>query len=227
MPDLPIRRMILYKHGVGYFERGGAVSGTELRLSFPRAAMDDVLKSLVALDLGAGQVRGVDFETPEDRAALELAAELARHSLHPLSRALVAAAISGTSQAALDARSWEITDLREAPGSGLTARVRKLHGAGPARTVLLGSAAHAGLPAQDGDGAQVCMAWADQAGPERHAIARFEFEETLRSELPAALRALERAGIAVQVLSGDRAASVARVAPVSYTHLTLPTSDLV
>ena len=144
--------------------------------------------------------------------ALELAAELARHSLHPLSRALVAAAISGTSQAALDARSWEITDLREAPGSGLTARVRKLHGAGPARTVLLGSAAHAGLPAQDGDGAQVCMAWADQAGPERHAIARFEFEETLRSELPAALRALERAGIAVQVLSGDRAASVARVA---------------
>ena len=36
MPNLPIRRMILYKHGVGYFERRGAVAGTELRLSFPR-----------------------------------------------------------------------------------------------------------------------------------------------------------------------------------------------
>jgi hypothetical protein len=69
--------MILYKHGVGYFERRGAVSGTALRLSFPRAAMDDVLKSLVALDLGAGQVHGVDFETPEDRAA-----QIARGSIH-------------------------------------------------------------------------------------------------------------------------------------------------
>ena len=77
MPELPIRRMILYKHGVGYFERRGAVSGTALRLSFPRAAMDDVLKSLVALDLGAGQVHGVDFETPEDRAA-----QIARGSIH-------------------------------------------------------------------------------------------------------------------------------------------------
>ena len=77
MPELPIRRMILYKHGVGYFERRGAVSGTALRLSFPRAAMDDVLKSLVALDLGAGQVHGVDFETPEDRAS-----QIARGSIH-------------------------------------------------------------------------------------------------------------------------------------------------
>src|SRR4051812_33390940 len=77
MPELPIRRMILYKHGVGYFERRGAVSGTALRLSFPRTAMDDVLKSLVALDLGTGQVHGVDFETPEDRAA-----QIARGSIN-------------------------------------------------------------------------------------------------------------------------------------------------
>ena len=77
MPTLPIRRMILYKHGVGYFERRGELAGSELRLSFPRAAMDDVLKSLVALDLGDGQVHGVDFETPEDRAA-----QVARGSIH-------------------------------------------------------------------------------------------------------------------------------------------------
>lgn len=77
MPELPIRRMMVYKHGVGYFERRGPVNGAELRLSFPREAMDDVLKSLVALDLGAGQVLGVDFETPEDRAA-----QIARGSIH-------------------------------------------------------------------------------------------------------------------------------------------------
>ena len=77
MPELPIRRMILYKHGVGYFERRGTVGGTALRLSFPREAMDDVLKSLIALDMGAGQVHGVDFETPEDRAA-----QIARGSIN-------------------------------------------------------------------------------------------------------------------------------------------------
>ena len=77
MPDLPIRRIVLYKHGIGYFERRGTAEGTDLRLSFPREAMDDVLKSLIAIDLGQGQVRGVDFETPEDRAA-----RLAKGSIH-------------------------------------------------------------------------------------------------------------------------------------------------
>jgi hypothetical protein len=77
MPDLPIHRMVLYKHGVGYFERRGQLSGESLRLSFPREAMDDVLKSLVVLDLGSGQVHGVDFETPEDRAT-----QLDRGSIH-------------------------------------------------------------------------------------------------------------------------------------------------
>lgn len=77
MPDLPIRRIVLYKHGIGYFERRGSTEGTDLRLSFPREAMDDVLKSLIAIDLGQGQVRGVDFETPEDRAA-----RLAKGSIH-------------------------------------------------------------------------------------------------------------------------------------------------
>lgn len=39
--------------------------------------MDDVLKSLVALDLGHGQVMSLDFETPEDRDEL-----LAKGSIH-------------------------------------------------------------------------------------------------------------------------------------------------
>ena len=47
MTDLPLRRLILYKHGVGYFERRGTFEGTTLALPFSREAMDDVLKSLV------------------------------------------------------------------------------------------------------------------------------------------------------------------------------------
>ncbi len=77
MVALPFRRIILYKHGVGYFERRGKVSGEAVRLTFPRAAMDDVLKSLVALDMSSGQVLSVDFETPEDRDEL-----LSRGSIH-------------------------------------------------------------------------------------------------------------------------------------------------
>ncbi|HYF62058.1 MAG TPA: hypothetical protein VD886_04545, partial [Herpetosiphonaceae bacterium] len=65
MTDLPLRRLILYKHGVGYFERRGTFEGTTLALPFSRDAMDDVLKSLVVLELGEGKVRGIDYERPE------------------------------------------------------------------------------------------------------------------------------------------------------------------
>lgn len=65
MPELPLRRLVLYKHGVGYFERRGAFEGTSLSLRFDRDAMDDVLKSLVVIDMGAGQVRGIDYDRPE------------------------------------------------------------------------------------------------------------------------------------------------------------------
>lgn len=77
MTTLPIQKITLYKHGVGYFERRGHVQGETLRLSFPRQAMDDVLKSLIALDMGNGHILGLDFETPETRDEL-----LAKGSIH-------------------------------------------------------------------------------------------------------------------------------------------------
>ncbi|MGP1628460.1 MAG: heavy metal translocating P-type ATPase [Giesbergeria sp.] len=140
--------------------------------------------------------------------ALVLAAALAQHSLHPASRALVAAAGHASVPAS---PIWEIDEVTETPGRGLSARVRLLNAPGEARTLLLGSAGHVGVSPPERDCVQVCMAWADAGMPAR-LCARFEFEEQLRSDLQASLRALDRAGIAVQVLSGDRAASVARVA---------------
>lgn len=77
MVTLPIQRIILYKHGVGYFERHGTVKGQTLRLNFPRHAMDDILKSLIVLDRGSGQVVNLDFETPENREEL-----IAKGSIH-------------------------------------------------------------------------------------------------------------------------------------------------
>ena len=62
---LPIEQLTLYKHGLGFFERGGAAEAS-FTLEFPRRAMDDVLKSLTVLPANA-TVSGVAFETPPDR----------------------------------------------------------------------------------------------------------------------------------------------------------------
>jgi hypothetical protein len=60
--------MTLYKHGVGYFRRRGPVEGEAIKLTFRREEMDDLLKSLTVIDLGEGQVRGVDYDTPQSLA---------------------------------------------------------------------------------------------------------------------------------------------------------------
>lgn len=56
---LPVRRVVLYKNGIGYFEHTGTVTGNqELRIDFTSAQLDDVLKSLTVLDLSGGRFRG-------------------------------------------------------------------------------------------------------------------------------------------------------------------------
>src|SRR5262245_28744544 len=69
--SLPIRRVVLYKHGLGYFEREGKVSGDQtLSLAFKAGEMNDVLKSLTLLDLsGKGRVSSVAYDStrPLDR----------------------------------------------------------------------------------------------------------------------------------------------------------------
>ncbi len=65
--NLPVRQMILYKHGVGFFVRQGKIEGTEATLSFRKDDINDVLKSLTVFDLGGGQVLGLHYQTPKDR----------------------------------------------------------------------------------------------------------------------------------------------------------------
>ena len=67
MTNLPITHMTLYKHGVGFFERRAELSGEQVELSFCVQEMNDILKSLTAIDWGAGQVLGVDYATPQGR----------------------------------------------------------------------------------------------------------------------------------------------------------------
>lgn len=61
---LPLKRVILYSNGVAYFERRGKVSGkAEINLAFKQSQVDDVLKSLVVLDLGRGRVGAVSYNS--------------------------------------------------------------------------------------------------------------------------------------------------------------------
>lgn len=61
---LPIRRVILYSNGVAYIERRGTVSGhAEIDLSFKQSQVDDVLKSMVVLDLGQGRIGAVSYNS--------------------------------------------------------------------------------------------------------------------------------------------------------------------
>ena len=61
---LPIRRVILYSNGVAYIERRGWVSNhAEISLSFKQSQVDDVLKSMVVLDLGKGRIGAVSYNS--------------------------------------------------------------------------------------------------------------------------------------------------------------------
>lgn len=138
---------------------------------------------------------------------LGLAAAIAAQSMHPASRALVAAA----SAAGAGRGPWDVQAVSEQAGQGLTA---VLHAAGqPPRILRLGSARHAGvaLPYPAGDGLQVVLSaqW-DHAAPQ--ALARFDLAEDLRPEAASVVRALAQEGVAVELLSGDRAPAVRRVA---------------
>ena len=78
---LPIRKVVLYKNGMGYFEHLGSIKGQQaVEISLPRAQMNDVLKSLTVIDLGGGQVAGVTYDSaaPLERRLGELPVDLSR-----------------------------------------------------------------------------------------------------------------------------------------------------
>src|SRR5260370_20451544 len=64
--DLPVREVVLYKHGVAYFERSGELKpGDTARLDFKASDMNDVLKSLTINDRSGGKVGGVRYDASE------------------------------------------------------------------------------------------------------------------------------------------------------------------
>ena len=62
---LPIKRVVLYRNGVGYFERTGSFEGRELTFQVRQPDVGDFLSSLTAITREGGRVRSVSFEVPE------------------------------------------------------------------------------------------------------------------------------------------------------------------
>jgi hypothetical protein len=61
---LPVRRVVLYKSGVGYFEHLGEVHGDQtVAIDFTSGQLNDVLQSLTVLDLNGGRITGVDYNS--------------------------------------------------------------------------------------------------------------------------------------------------------------------
>ena len=69
-PDLPVRRVVLYKNGLGYFEHLGRVRGNQdIHIDFTSGQLNDALASLTVLDLDGGRISGVSYNStaPFDR----------------------------------------------------------------------------------------------------------------------------------------------------------------
>jgi len=64
--ELPVRHVVLYKHGVGFFERSGELApGEGARLDFKASEMNDVLKSLTLEVKGGKGVAGLRYDSSE------------------------------------------------------------------------------------------------------------------------------------------------------------------
>src|ERR1017187_4764787 len=62
--DLPVKQVILYKHGIGFFERSGTLgTGESAGLDFNASDMNDVLKSLTLEERGGGKISGLRYDS--------------------------------------------------------------------------------------------------------------------------------------------------------------------
>ncbi len=76
---LPLRKVVLFKNGMGYFEHLGEVRGAQVvEIVLPSSQLNDVLKSLTVIDLGRGRIAGVTYDSaaPLARRLAELPIDL-------------------------------------------------------------------------------------------------------------------------------------------------------
>lgn len=168
------------------------------RLTEVDTVIFDKTGTLTRDDFTVSSIHVRDGVSPQQ--AVFLASALARQSIHPVSRALVAYARQ--TMPAQDAV-LELQGFEEKSGQGLQARLQR---DGQTLDLRLGSAAFCGAPALSSDQLQVSLA--DAQGW----MATFELNEALREDAAAIVKSLQDKGLDVRILSGDGVAAVQRVA---------------
>ncbi|WP_109485501.1 DUF4139 domain-containing protein [Occallatibacter savannae] len=146
---LPVRKVVLYKNGVGYFEHAGSITGNQrVTIDFTSPQLNDVLQSLTVLDEGGGRIAGVNYNS-----TTPLAEQLKTLSLgmteDPTSTELFSALrgqrveVTGAPGGAISGRLMSIETREEKAGSGdSTSSVQKFFltlvaGSGAVRVVEL------------------------------------------------------------------------------------------
>lgn len=120
---LPLRRVILYSNGVAYFERRGTVTNrAEINLEFKESQVDDVLKSMVVLDLGQGRIGAVSYNSSAPPSAR--LAEIP-FSIESGTEGTAAGGLAGVLRQLQGARIAVTTQSRTATGAILTVEERR------------------------------------------------------------------------------------------------------
>jgi hypothetical protein len=67
-PGLPLKKVVIYRNGVGYFERAGHVDSDRVEFRVRRNEVGDFLATLAVLERGGSSVRAAAFPMPPDSA---------------------------------------------------------------------------------------------------------------------------------------------------------------
>lgn len=62
--NLPLKRVVVYRNGIAYFERGGKVDEQEVRFKMKDTAVGDFLATLAVMEQGGSSVRAAAFPIP-------------------------------------------------------------------------------------------------------------------------------------------------------------------
>jgi len=67
--QLPLRRVVVYRNGVGYYERAGHVESTEVRFRMRQKLIGDFLATMAIVERGGSSVRSASFPIELEEAA--------------------------------------------------------------------------------------------------------------------------------------------------------------
>ena len=81
--DLPIEKVVIYRNGVAYFERGGDVSDETIEFRMRTQNMGDFLGSMAILDESGGALRSASFPIEIDEDEFEDGAKIAPSEEEP------------------------------------------------------------------------------------------------------------------------------------------------